>query len=54
LIDQAVRFIAPGAKVASDFSHADTSHDGRTIDEVFQRIEEGPVLGLRFTTSRPF
>jgi hypothetical protein len=41
------RFIAPGTRVSSDFNHADASYDGRTIDEVFRRIEEpGSWLAL--------
>jgi hypothetical protein len=34
------RFIAPGTGLASEFDHADKSYDGRSIDEVFRRIEE--------------
>ena len=34
------RFIKPGITASSSFQHEDTSPDGRTIDEVFRRIEE--------------
>jgi hypothetical protein len=34
------RFIKPGITASSSFDHGDSSHDGRTIGEVFQRIEE--------------
>jgi hypothetical protein len=34
------RFIKPGITAASSFDHGDSSHDGRTIGEVFRRIEE--------------
>ena len=34
------RFMAPGATQASDFFHTEKTHDGRSLDEVFRRIEE--------------
>jgi hypothetical protein len=34
------RFIKPGITASSSFQHEDASPDGRTIDEVFRRIEE--------------
>ncbi len=34
------RFIKPGATQKSEFQHADAAHDGRTIDDVFARIQE--------------
>lgn len=34
------RFITPDTQQASAFAHNADSHDGRTIDEVFRRIEE--------------
>jgi hypothetical protein len=37
---QQCRFIKPGTTQRSEFGHADSSHDGKSIDEVFRRIEE--------------
>ena len=34
------RFIKPGITASSSFDHGDSSHDGRTIGEVFRHIEE--------------
>ena len=34
------RFIKPGTTQASAFDHADKANDGRSIEEVFRRIEE--------------
>ena len=34
------RFIAPGMTQSSEFSHESKTHDGRSLDEVFRRIEE--------------
>lgn len=34
------RFITPDTQQASAFAHNAAAHDGRTIDEVFRRIEE--------------
>lgn len=34
------RFLAPGTADSSAFTHADRSHQGWTLDEVFRRIEE--------------
>lgn len=34
------RFVRPGLSTASEFDHAGKPHDGRSIDEVFARIEE--------------
>lgn len=34
------RFLTPGATQSSEFFHKGETHDGRSIDEVFRRIEE--------------
>lgn len=34
------RFLTPGTTQASAFDHKSAAHDGRSIDEVFRRIEE--------------
>ena len=34
------RFMKPGTTQASDFFHTPETHDGRSLDEVFSRIEE--------------
>ena len=48
------RFIKPGMTQASEFTHADTAHDGRDIDEVFRRIEEpGSWIALYDVQTHP-
>lgn len=34
------RFLTPGTTQSSEFDHKSEAHDGRSIDEVFRRIEE--------------
>ncbi len=48
------RFIAPGTKQTSSFTHGDTDNAGRSIDEVFRRIEEpGSWIALYNVETHP-
>lgn len=48
------RFITPGATVASDFWHEGKAHDGRSIEDVFRRVEEpGSWVALYNVETRP-